>query len=49
MIFAKVRLFITFNSFEIHFYNQKHLEKHFKGILDGRKLIMKIIKKEILN
>ena len=45
MIFAKVRPFITFNDFAIHFYNQKHLEKHFEGILDGRNIIMKIIKK----
>ena len=36
MIFAKVHSFIIFNVFEIHFYNQRHLEKHFEGILDGR-------------
>ena len=45
MIFAKVYSFIIFNDFEIHFYNQRHLEKHFEGILDGRNIIMKIIKK----
>ena len=49
MIFAKVRPIIIFNDFEIHFYNQKHFDKYFKGILDGQKLIMKIKKKEILN
>ena len=40
---------IIFNDFEIHFYNQKHFDKYFKGILDGQKLIMKTKKKEILN